>query len=125
MRLVELTRLTRKTRLEEEKHPASLRRRDPDRVIGLPWSNKGGVREVYTKVRIDASIFSEISRHSHCFWNLIVLPGLQVVQPWLYSVSVYLSVYLSWHFKLHGIAMKTTSKMKTKERWPQKGNHVT
>ena len=49
-RLVELNRLTRQTRLEEEREFADLGGRDPDRVIRLPSENKGGVREVYTKV---------------------------------------------------------------------------
>ena len=49
-RLVELNRLTRQTRMEEEREFADLGGRDPDRVIRLPSENKGGVREVYTKV---------------------------------------------------------------------------
>ena len=50
-RLVELNRLTLQTRQEEERLFASLGRKDPDRVIRLPSENRGGVREVYTKVR--------------------------------------------------------------------------
>ena len=49
-RLVELNRLTLQTRQEEEREFASLGRKDPDRVIRLPSENRGGVREVYTKV---------------------------------------------------------------------------
>ena len=49
-RLVELNRLTLQTRREEEKQAARQRRKDPDRVIGLPSDNRGGVRQVYTKV---------------------------------------------------------------------------
>ena len=50
-RLVELNRLTLQTRQEEERLFASHGRKDPDRVIRLPSENRGGVREVYTKVR--------------------------------------------------------------------------
>ena len=49
-RLVELNRLTLQTRQEEGRQAARQRRKDPDRVIGLPSDNRGGVREVYTKV---------------------------------------------------------------------------
>ena len=58
-RLVELNRLTLQTRQEEEREFASLGRKDPDRVIRLPSENRGGVREVYTKVGL-SYIFGEI-----------------------------------------------------------------
>ena len=58
-RLVELNRLTLQTRQEEEREFASLGRKDPDRVIRLPSENRGGVREVYTKVGL-SYIFGKI-----------------------------------------------------------------
>ena len=56
-RLVELNRLTLQTRQEEEREFASLGRKDPDRVIRLPSENRGGVREVYTKVGLSYTFF--------------------------------------------------------------------
>ena len=58
-RLVELNRLTLQTRQEEEREFASLGRKDPDRVIRLRSENRGGVREVYTKVGL-SYIFGKI-----------------------------------------------------------------
>ena len=59
-RLVELNRLTLQTRQEEEREFASLGRKDPDRVIRLPSENRGGVREVYTKVGLSYIFFGKI-----------------------------------------------------------------
>ena len=59
-RLVELNRLTLQTRQEEEREFARLGRKDPDRVIRLPSENRGGVREVYTKVGLSYIFFGKI-----------------------------------------------------------------
>ena len=55
-RLVELNRLSLKTRQEEKSEFASLGRKDPDRITRPPSANRGGVREVYTKVRTNIGL---------------------------------------------------------------------
>merc|ERR1712096_399688 len=49
-RLIELDRLRMQTRKMEKKESAGLGKKDPDRTIKLPGENKGGVREIYTKI---------------------------------------------------------------------------
>ena len=66
-RLVELNRLSLKTKQEEEGEIASLGRKDPDRIMRLPSQNKGGVREVYTTVIKSCCIFIKSLRQNNFF----------------------------------------------------------
>ena len=62
-RLIELDRLRLETRMQEKQKYEKEGKNDPDRVVKMPSQSRGGVREVYTKVKYDFLVLINFTFH--------------------------------------------------------------